>query len=317
MQRTEWHIIANESAGAGKGKRVLKQACDYLLKQNIPFHTYLTNHAGHEREIAEELANTTLIDWSDSVDTFPLLVIIGGDGTLHGVINQLAKHPRIPIAYLPGGSGNDFARGAKIPRHTIRAIKQIESITHPTNLYLLKAHNKRTNTIHYGLNNLGLGLDAAIVKQANSSRAKNNLNKVHLGGLAYLFAAIKVLHEQPPFGMTAETKDYQHSFSKAYLCTVTNHPYFGGGVAIDPTADIMEPQLSLVVVEKISLHKILVLVCQLLTKKHLSSKYVNHVKSTDFKISTADPVYGQIDGEELDKESFTLRFSIDQRLFWQ
>ncbi|AQP54170.1 hypothetical protein CBF34_06435 [Vagococcus penaei] len=317
MQRTEWHIIVNESAGSGKGKRVLNKTRHYLINQHIPFKVYSTTHAGHEKEITQQLISTTLIEWSANLELFPLLVIIGGDGTLHEVINTLADYPNIPIAYLPGGSGNDFARGANISRRTLKALKHIEATTQPKSLHLVKAYNQQTKQNYYGVNNLGIGLDAAIVKQANSSQAKGNLNRMHLGALAYLFASIKVLREQQPFPVDVTFDQKKQSFKRAYLCTVTNHPYFGGGVAIDPTANVLEPKLSLVVVERISFIKILGLICRLLLKTHLSSRHVNHFKASTFEISTNESVYGQIDGEELDKEDFHLTFSIAQRLFWQ
>lgn len=64
----------------------------------------------------------------------------------------------------------------------------------------------------------------------------------------------------------------QISFDKAFLCTATNHPYFGGGVAIAPTAEIAKPTIDLVVVERVNLFKILGIIFLLLQKKQMKSK---------------------------------------------
>ena len=64
--------------------------------------------------MTKELAETTLLPWSEDLDvsTFPILVVLGGDGTLHNVINSLLPYDSaIPLSYIPCGSGNDFARG--------------------------------------------------------------------------------------------------------------------------------------------------------------------------------------------------------------
>ncbi len=48
---------------------------------------------------------------------YPLLVVIGGDGTLHQVVSELQlEQQQIPVAYIPAGSGNDFARSIELPR---------------------------------------------------------------------------------------------------------------------------------------------------------------------------------------------------------
>lgn len=42
------------------------------------------------------------------------LIAVGGDGTLHEVVNGLmnrADSQRIPIAFIPNGSGNDTCHG--------------------------------------------------------------------------------------------------------------------------------------------------------------------------------------------------------------
>ena len=56
----------------------------------------------HGWELAE-----SLIDFS----RYSALVAVGGDGTLHEVINGMlmrADKKRLPIAFIPNGSGNDL-----------------------------------------------------------------------------------------------------------------------------------------------------------------------------------------------------------------
>jgi diacylglycerol kinase (ATP) len=47
------------------------------------------------------------------IDNYSALVAVGGDGTLHEVVNGMMFRPdkkRIPIAFLPNGSGNDTCK---------------------------------------------------------------------------------------------------------------------------------------------------------------------------------------------------------------
>lgn len=47
------------------------------------------------------------------IDKYSALIAVGGDGTFHEVVNGLLHRPdkkRLPIAFLPNGSGNDTLR---------------------------------------------------------------------------------------------------------------------------------------------------------------------------------------------------------------
>ena len=75
------------------------------------------------KKLTKELAETTLLPWSEDLDvsTFPILVVLGGDGTLHNVINSLLPYDStIPLSYIPCGSGNDFARGVGLSKILIK-----------------------------------------------------------------------------------------------------------------------------------------------------------------------------------------------------
>src|SRR5579863_1984424 len=54
-----------------------------------------------------------LIDWRiglpSSADQADVVLIFGGDGTIHRHLNQLVKLG-LPVLVVPAGSGNDFAR---------------------------------------------------------------------------------------------------------------------------------------------------------------------------------------------------------------
>jgi len=60
-----------------------------------------TQFAGHARELAHEL----------DFDGYSGLIVIGGDGTMHEIVNGLLTRPdqeKVPIGLIPAGSGNAF-----------------------------------------------------------------------------------------------------------------------------------------------------------------------------------------------------------------
>ena len=69
-----------------------------------------------------------VIDAFDDVknENYHYILIAGGDGTVDSVVNAMAKWGiSIPIAILPVGTANDFAKFLKIPFDIKKACKQI------------------------------------------------------------------------------------------------------------------------------------------------------------------------------------------------
>lgn len=316
MKKLTLHLIVNVQAGAGNAKKVYAISKEFLNKKNIEFIPYFTEYAGHEKKITRYLLKKILMEWKPTIDNFPLLVVLGGDGTLHEVINVLQDHPNIPIGYIPGGSGNDFARGVSLSRNTKEALVRLTSLTQPSPVKVIHAEFKNTDTKRIILNNIGIGLDANIVTTANHSKTKKLLNKLHLGSLTYLSAVFKVVHKQEAFPISFKTDTHYLSFEKAYLCSITNHPYFGGGVAIDPTASPYEDEISVVLIEKINIFEILYLAVKILSKKHLTSKYVHHFKSNQLEITSNTNQFGQTDGEIIGNEAYHVNCHLTDHLFW-
>ncbi len=316
MKNITLHLLVNRQAGAGKGADYYKEVTRHLNKEHITYQTYFTEYAGHEKEIIASLLPFTLKEWDSSIKNFPLLVVIGGDGTLHEVVNALVDYPNIPVGYLPGGSGNDFARGIGMSRKIKHSLKQLLQATQPSPINLMKATEVHTKQSRLILNNVGLGLDAKIVATANQSKAKHILNNLKLGSLAYISAAFSSIVKQPSYPLTISTETSGKTFEDAYLCTTTNHPYFGGGVAIDPTASPFTEDIHLIVVEKIPPMQLLWLVMQLFVKNHLNSKHVHRFIGPNLSVHCQTPQEGQADGEVLGQHDFNLQFETTSRLFW-
>lgn len=316
MQLFEWHLLVNQNAGAGKARKIMPEIIKKLKEYKIKYKCYYTEHAGHEKRIVTQLLNQTLVPYDKELPVFPLLVVVGGDGTLHGVVNMLKKFPEIPIGYIPGGSGNDFARGVGIPNNPIEAMDKIVQAKKPRSLYLINSFLNRSKKEVIGLNNLGVGLDAAVVRVTNASKMKSSFNSVNMGAFSYLSNAFGILRKQKGFPIDITVNGRTHHFNNAYLCTVTNHPYFGGGLAIDPTATAENEELNLIVIEKIALYKIMALIPKLLKKTHLASPHVRQFKGQEIKLRSTSHEFGQIDGEELRKDPIDIDFYLTSHLFW-
>lgn len=317
--KIHFYLIINENAGSGNGRKTAKNIIKKLQEKQADYTTLYTEYAGHEIELTHKLAQEKLIPWSEEKkeNFFPLLVVFGGDGTLHTVVNTLSDYDsKIPVGYIPCGSGNDFARGVGISRQADHAFKQLMSACEPKEIQVITYEEAVQGEKGIAINNIGLGIDAAISDTTNKSSSKQTLNKFKLGSFAYIFSVLKVLFRQKGFPILVELNGATFKFNQAFLCTVTKHPYFGGGVAIAPDADPRKNVLDFVLVERVHLFKIFWLIILLSRKKQKQSKYFHSFQTSKIRIVSTVPQAMHADGESLGERSIDCSFGTMTRLFW-
>jgi len=291
-------FIINPIAGNGRAKKIHVQLLkDPEYVQLNPIH-YYTEYSGHAEIIAAEINETIDGQLVEGI------VIIGGDGTLHEVMNGMRLHD-VPISFIPGGSGNDFARGFRLkknPKETLDAIKNnVKTLNYWLGVY-------ETNQIknNYFVNCIGFGFDAVVAASANNSRYKRIFNRLYLSPIIYLFSLIKELLFYKPVSITVEMDGVERQFSQCLLFTVNNHPYIGGGMKVNPLAENNMDDYSIIVIDSISKWKVLVLFSTVFTGRHLRFKEVSTFNARQIKIQATEPVPYQVDGET----SSTMKCSI-------
>ena len=324
MLTFHYHIIINPASGGGSGKQAgndIIELLELLKKNQFLFSTYFTQYPGHERLFAKELIESTLIPWEEESiladHPFPLLIVLGGDGTLHQVIDECHRlDSEVPIAYIPAGSGNDFARGFGISREAVKAFWNIVKTKEPQTISILSYHEQISGTTGIALNNIGIGIDGAVIHQTTQKETKKHLKKFKLNSMAYIVSVLSVLFKQSGFPILVEANGQEWNFKKAFLCTITNHPYFGGGIAIAPSAKNNIPEFEFVLVERHSLFKIFFLIGMLIFKKQEKSKDFVHFATSKLRLTSTVPQYGQADGELLPESSFDLVVTPATQQMW-
>lgn len=281
-----YFILANPNSGAKKGARTLEVLLPYLDKNSINYQLFATEKIGEEANLIKKI-----LEQKEETDH---IIIIGGDGTISLSIDALPENEA--FSYIPAGSGNDFARSLNLSLDPIENFKSIENkISH--DIFIIKYRSHQLNG--YALNNIGIGLDAQIVKSTNSSKLKILLNKVKLGKFAYLLTALHVLFTKKPFSISVLSADNQIKlkFDRAFLMTFTKHPYFGGGIRISPDASNLTEEIHLVEFDRHPLRKIFPLIPKVLQAVHLADARFVHQTSSTFIATTEENQPVQIDGE--------------------
>ncbi|MEC1374098.1 diacylglycerol kinase family lipid kinase [Heyndrickxia oleronia] len=280
-------FIVNPSAKNGVSKKIWNKL-NYKL-DNIPYEVFYTKHQKH----AQDLAHSIALSISDPI----LMVAVGGDGTIHEVINGVVSFQHVTIAYIPAGSGNDFAKGYKLPikpdeclAHLLQ-MKENEGVFFDTGKY-----TNKTGQGHF-VNSLGAGFDASITRRVNSSFTKKWLNFLGLGKLVYALFMLIELFRYRPTTIYLVINGVEYTFERAWFVTISNQAFYGGGMKISPLADPGDGELNITVVSEISRIMILFIFLSVFWGGHIKFKAVHLLKGTDILIHSTANIPVHADGE--------------------
>jgi YegS/Rv2252/BmrU family lipid kinase len=178
-------------------------------------------------------AETLAAELAPGVD---VLVVFGGDGTVHEVANGLpvpgAGGPL--VALLPAGTGNDLARAIGMPPDPVAAAGELAD-ARPRALDLLDCGPRRAaNGINAGF--------AAAATDVLSRRVKKAL-----GPAAYLVGGVRAGVNPPTWPARVEV-DGRVVEGEALAVVVGNGGSFGGGRWLIPDADVGDGLLDVLVV---------------------------------------------------------------------
>lgn len=305
------HLLVNLKSGSDKGAKAHKEIEAVLKKEKLAYNIQISTYPGQLVPIATKTAN-------EINNNHEYIVVVGGDGSLNQALNGIKNslHPDTPLAYFPAGTGNDFARAAKLQNNPLKFIKKIKNHPTVTNVDCGRYQDLLTGEEKYFVNNLGIGFDAFVVNKTNHSKLKTKFNKINIGNLTYGINIAQALKGQDNFKVKILTNEHTYSYDHAYLVTTTNHPYFGGGVPILPIANIYNHKLDIAIVEKPNLAKFLYLFSKLLLNgSHMQSKQFHYFEANKIEVETYQAEYGQLDGEELNRRKFHLKFEVDHFKF--
>ena len=311
-----YFFIVNPHAGGDSVAATWPKIKTILNKKHVAYVPYFTHYVGHAVAITQFLLTYIM---NNSLDN-PVIIAVGGDGTLHEIINGCMNYfkdhpgePEVPVAFLPVGSGNDFARAANISLKWETALKDIltnYSCNRVTIGHYIDIHNHKEG---YCTNVFGIGFDAKIVYTANHSLAKKNN---FFGKFSYLLALLRVLFKFKQFPVRYQVKAKQGLIKNIFLLTTTNIPYFGGGVRIAPQASIFKNNLDLVLIEKPNLGQILHIIALLLLGQHYRLSYVHHYSVDKFTVFSKTKNFCQIDGETGLHSGYEVEYDTRSYLFW-
>lgn len=220
---------------------------------------------------------------------FDNIILLGGDGTINQLTNQLIDYPdKLVIHLKKNGSGNDY----------LRTLRQQDSAPQ----YIIQ-NALDDGSIHHFMNGTGIGLDGLVIDYVDKARRK--------GRLAYFLASYRAMRRFIPEPVDVIVDGVPHHFQKAYTVIVNNGIYVGGGMAMTPHANLSDEQLDVIVVHTIPKAFLLLLFSSVYLGLHMRlTKYVFFTKARHIQATFTTPQIVQSDGEKhLDVTSIDVKSS--------
>jgi YegS/Rv2252/BmrU family lipid kinase len=164
-----------------------------------------------------------------------VLIVFGGDGTVHEVANGLPLGGDGPlVALLPAGTGNDLARALGMPPDPVAAATELAG-ARPRTLDLLDCGPRRAAN----------GVNAGFAAAATDTLSRPV--KKALGPAAYVVGGVKAGVNPPTWPARVEV-DGRVVEGEALAVVVGNGGSFGGGRWLLPDADLGDGLLDVLVV---------------------------------------------------------------------
>lgn len=221
-----------------------------------------------------------------------LVIAMGGDGTVHEVMNGLMQVPedkRPIMGIVPIGSGNDFAYAMGITQKSAHALAhalKAENIR-PVDIGLMTDEQGRKE---YFDNTLGIGFDAVVTIRSHKL-------PIVKGFLMYLTAVIQtIILNHNPAKVVIETGSEKIEDS-VLMVTLCNGPREGGGFMLSPNSQNNDGKMEYVIVNKVSRAMMFRLVPEFMQGTHMRFKQIRMGEFKKLTLASDIPLYIHADGE--------------------
>lgn len=283
-------VIANPVAGQGRVRRLWPQIQSRLDAAMPTLSVRWTEAPGD----ATALTRTALRDGVERI------IAVGGDGTLHEVVNGFFAPDGRPLAptacLLPiaCGTGNDFRRSLDIPAAPNVEALLTQNRTRTIDLLRISSTSDGTQQHRYALNVVSFGLSSRVVETVHRGT-------VPLPGraLRYLGALLYSLFTHRPIPIELHLDGTPLPIAAAHLVAVGNGHTFGDGLKITPHAVLDDGQFDVTILRDHPLLPLLRHLPRLYRGTHLSLDAMEGHRGRRLRARSPrnEPVWLEADGE--------------------
>ena len=266
-------IVANPYSGARRNRRLVENLVTSLTRRSLTARVLWDPNERRKVLTDPDLENTTRC-----------VVVVGGDGTIADVINEMPRH--LPLAVLPAGNENLFARALGFPNESESLVAAI--VAGRVKWIDLGRAGRRFFTLM-----AGVGFDADVVQRVACWRQqRRSLRRVTR--LSYVRPILGALRH-PPSGLVEIDAD-----GVAVRCThcfVFNVPRYAAGLRLAPRALSEDGLLDWVAFERPGRGALVRYAMAVWRCTHLAQPDVLHGRARHLRLVGTPPMPIQLDGD--------------------
>ena len=273
----KYYLIVNPYGGGGKGLKIQEKIQPVFESAGAELEIINTTHPGHAKELAQSL----------DFNGFNGICPIGGDGTMHEIINGMMLRQdksKIPIGLITGGTGNSFMHDLEMldPIDAARAV--VGGKKQSIDIVDLSVGGKQI----YIFNIIGWGLvtDAGIKAEYIRWLGHNRYT---------VSAAFEVLcKKRRPARLILDDKIYDDNFLFIIAC---NTKHTGKGMKMAPKSELDDGLLDVIVVKDASRLELFNLLPKVFDGTHITHPRLEYFQVRKFGIESENKDPLNIDGE--------------------
>lgn len=283
------HIIINPASAGGRTQRrmhTIVRALSSVLGELPTVH--VTQRPLDAMHIAEEV----------SQNGARFVIIVGGDGTIHEVVNGLfsAGYPSMcEIAIVSSGSGRGFGQSLNLPAHfedQVRCVSNGSRRRVDCGTVSFKTFEGPMRS-RYFINECQVGIGAEVVKGVQ------NGHKILGGRIAFGLGTLQTLFSHRNVMTQVLLDDQTHANEVLTGITIGNGAFMGGGMNLVPGAQVDDGVLDVLLMHGMSILQRLFSFPLIYKGKHAESKFFTLHRTRKITIESDKPALVAADGELL------------------
>jgi YegS/Rv2252/BmrU family lipid kinase len=289
-------VIVNPNAFSGKSIKIWNKISAQFKKSEISYTTHFANHANAGKILAQNLCRNGKRHF----------ITVGGDGTLNEVVNGIysaaINSNEVYIVPFPVGTGNDWAHTHHYPEdfHLLfRHFCKGEFVAHDVGIVNILQEGKIVDS-RYFINIAGFCFDAEVIDE--TTKGKSPI----FASATYILKLLKVLFRYKSKLLTLKWKN-EVLQKEIFTIAVGICKYNGNGMMQVPMANPFDGLFDVVVIEKISIFKVMASVGKLFSGKHIRLKEVTVFQTDSLEINAAPHVKGEVEGEMLGTGNYAVQ----------
>ena len=275
-------IVNNKNNRLAKVLPGIQQYCEQAIPRKSNF--IFTEQKKHAIELARQATETGC----------DFLIAVGGDGTLHEVINGVMQSDIPPsglpvVGLLPYGSANDFARTVGVSRSIEELIDLIQSNS-TQKIDLGKIELVQSGETRYFINIAGVGLGPEVVRNMEQSTGI-------LGpGFHYFQNIIKGFLSYKKKQLSCSNTSWEWK-GRLLQMAIANGRYFGRAICIAPEAKLNDGRFQISIFGDLSIWDYLKNLSKLKKGVKINHPQVSYSQAKQVLLESEEPCGLEADGE--------------------